>query len=46
MEKIGLFWGSNTGNQEDAVKFLNDYMTEEGYSLDFLILPIQTLLKC
>ena len=34
MEKIGLFWGSNTGNQEDAVKFLNDYMTEEGYSLE------------
>ena len=34
MKKIGLFWGSNTGNQEDAVKFLNDYMTEEGYSLE------------
>jgi len=34
MEKIGLFWGSNTGNQEDAVKFLNDYLTEEGYNLE------------
>ena len=26
MEKIGLFWGSNTGNQEEAAGFLKDYM--------------------
>ena len=34
MEKIGLFWGSNTGNQEDAVKFLQEYMKGEGYTLE------------
>ena len=34
MEKIGLFWGSNTGNQEDAVKFLQEYMEGEGYTLE------------
>ena len=34
MEKIGLFWGSNTGNQEEATKFLADYLKSEGYQLD------------
>ena len=34
MKKIGLFWGSNTGNQEEAVNFLNDYMVGEGYELE------------
>ena len=34
MEKIGLFWGSNTGNQEEATNFLTDYMKSEGYDID------------
>ena len=34
MEKIGLFWGSNTGNQEEATNFLADYLKSEGYQLD------------
>ncbi|MEC7799320.1 MAG: flavodoxin [Candidatus Neomarinimicrobiota bacterium] len=34
MENIGLFWGSTTGNQEDAAKFLIDYMTSEGFKID------------
>lgn len=34
MEKIGLFWGSTTGNQEEAVKFLSDYMVREGFEIE------------
>ena len=34
MDKIGLFWGSTTGNQEEAGKFLVDYMTSEGFEID------------
>ena len=34
MEKIGLFWGSTTGNQEEAAKFLTDYMVSEGFEVD------------
>ena len=34
LENIGLFWGSTTGNQEDAAKFLIDYMTSEGFKID------------
>ena len=34
MDKIGLFWGSNTGNQEDAVKFLNDYIDNKIFIID------------
>ncbi len=34
MEKIGLFWGSNTGNQEEATEFLKDYMVSEGCEFD------------
>ena len=34
MEKIGLFWGSNTGNQEEAAGFLKDFMESEGVEMD------------
>lgn len=34
MDKIGLFWGSTTGNQEDAGKFLIDYMVSEGFEIE------------
>ena len=34
MEKIGLFWGSNTGNHEDATNYLTDYMKGEGCEVD------------
>tara|TARA_A100001011_G_scaffold202380_1_gene210760 strand:+ start:127 stop:642 length:516 start_codon:yes stop_codon:yes gene_type:complete len=34
MKKIGLFWGSNTGNQEEATNFLTDYMKSEGYEIE------------
>ena len=26
MAKIGMFWGSNNGNQEEAAGFLKDYL--------------------
>ena len=32
--KIGLFWGSNTGNQEIAAVFLREYMESEGLEFD------------
>ena len=34
MEKIGMFWGSNTGNQEEAAGFLKEYMISEGFEID------------
>tara|TARA_A100001015_G_scaffold252740_1_gene292514 strand:- start:3545 stop:4060 length:516 start_codon:yes stop_codon:yes gene_type:complete len=34
MEKIGMFWGSNTGNQEEAAGFLKDYMISEDFEID------------
>ena len=34
MEKIGMFWGSTTGNQEEAAQFLMDYMKSEGFEID------------
>ena len=34
MKTIGLFWGSNTGNQEEAVGFLKDYMVAEGCKIE------------
>ena len=34
MEKIGMFWGSNTGNQEEAAGFLKDFMESEGVEMD------------
>ena len=29
-----MFWGSTTGNQEEAAKFLTDYMVSEGFEID------------
>ena len=29
-----MFWGSTTGNQEEAAKFLTDYMVSEGFVID------------
>ena len=37
MEKIGMFWGSNTGNQEEAAGFLKEYMESEGFEITNLI---------
>ena len=34
MKKIGLFWGSNTSNQEIAAGFLKDFMESEGVEMD------------
>ena len=34
MEKIGLFWGSTTGNQEEASELLQELMEAEGYEVD------------
>ena len=34
MEKIGLFWGSNTGNQEEAAGFLKRIHGIEGAQID------------
>ena len=34
MNKIGLFWGSNTGNQEEATNYITDYMKGEGCEVD------------
>ena len=34
MAKIGMFWGSNNGNQEEAAGFLKDYLVEEGCEID------------
>ena len=34
MDKIGMFWGSNTGNQEEAANFLKEYMESEGMEFD------------
>ena len=29
-----MFWGSNTGNQEEAAGFLKEYMESEGAQID------------
>jgi len=34
MEKIGLFWGSTTGNQEEVSELLQELMEAEGYEVD------------
>ena len=34
MKKIGLFWGSTTGNQEEASELLQQHMEEAGYEVD------------
>ena len=34
MKKIGLFWGSTSGNTEIAVEFMEEYLREEGFKVD------------
>jgi flavodoxin I len=34
MKKIGLFWGSTTGNQEEAAELLQEHMEAAGYEVD------------
>ena len=34
MKKIGLFWGSTTGNQEEVSELLKEHMEAEGYEVD------------
>lgn len=34
MKKIGLFWGSTSGNTEIAVEFMEGYLKDEGYDVD------------
>ena len=34
MKKIGLFWGSTTGNQEEASELLQGHMEKAGYEVD------------
>ena len=34
MTTIGMFWGSNNGNQEEAAGFLKDYMISEGCKVE------------
>ena len=46
MEKIGLFWGSTTGNQEEAAKFLTDYMVSRAFKLIRMISNQQIQQKC
>ena len=34
MKKIGLFWGSTSGNTEIAVEFMEEYLRDEGFEVD------------
>ncbi len=34
MKKIGLFWGSTSGNTEIAVEFMIEYLEGEGFEVD------------
>ena len=34
MKKIGLFWGSTSGNTEIAVEFIEEYLQGEGFEID------------
>ncbi len=34
MKKIGLFWGSTSGNTEIAVEFMEEYLKDEGFEVD------------
>ena len=34
MKKIGLFWGSTTGNQEEAAELIQKHMEAAGYEVD------------
>ena len=36
MKKIGLFYGSSTGNTEIAAKFIQEYIKNEGHEIDAL----------
>ena len=34
MKKIGLFWGSTSGNTEIAVEFIEEYLSDEGFEVE------------
>ena len=34
MKKIGLFWGSTSGNTEIAVEFMEEYLNDEGFEVE------------
>ena len=34
MKKVGLFWGSTSGNTEIAVEFMEEYLKDEGFEVD------------
>ncbi|MAQ43945.1 MAG: flavodoxin [Candidatus Marinimicrobia bacterium] len=34
MKKIGLFWGSTSGNTEIAVEFMEEYLQDEGFEVE------------
>ena len=34
MKKIGIFWGSSSGNTESAIDFMVEHLTEEGFEVD------------
>ncbi len=34
MKKVGLFWGSTSGNTEIAVEFMEEYLRDEGFEVD------------
>ena len=34
MKKIGIFWGSSSGNTEIAVEFMEEYLQSEGFEVD------------
>ncbi len=34
MKKIGIFWGSSSGNTEIAIEFMIDYLEAEGFEVD------------
>ena len=31
MKKVGIFWGSSSGNTEIAIEFMVDYLETEGF---------------
>ncbi len=34
MKKIGLFWGSTSGNTEIAIEFMEEYLQDEGFDVE------------
>lgn len=34
MKKVGIFWGSSSGNTEIAIEFMVDYLETEGFEVD------------